>query len=193
MAISMFLTLILFLWVAFQGLKHSRLRSSALRRLFPFTNADNDNVDGNDVDQAWTIRTTLIGLQITTTTLNEAPRRILSRLGKGHRKALVSAYDLGIGWGVVGIVVSVGILAWEGGGLIAWLCKVLGRHGQPVRVVKRAVTMADEASSATEGVIQPLVSRVLPHHLASKRQSVTDPPNPLRFLASHFLSRMRRI
>lgn len=167
----LFLIFLTFLWVAFQLGKRSpfvRRRVRQLRRSSPSSSPKLDlDLDDEDHDEPrWTIKTTLVGIQISTTTLNEFPTQLLGLLGKQQRRWLARGYDLGILWGVFGMLATMGILLWEGVTFGTWLVNVTTGSGSiegAGKVVKRALEEGTSGGGGgggklNEGIIRPLVS-----------------------------------
>ena len=123
-----------------------------------------DDLDDDD-ESRWTVKTTLVGVQISTTVLNELPARLVGQLSDKSTTRLERAYDLGVVWGALGTLATVVILAWEGAGLAVWIIKLMSKSGggpEVGRVVRRSI---EETTTATasgpafgQGIIQPLVS-----------------------------------
>lgn len=166
----LFLILLAFLWVVFQLGKRSPFTRRRLQHLLRRSSSSSPNLDLDDDDDEtlWTVKTTLIGIQVSTTTFNEIPSRILGLLGKDQRRWLARGYDLGILWGMVGMLATIGILSWEGVTFGVWLLRVVGnsRSGEAVgKVVKRALeegTSSGGGGKLSEGIIRPLVGLFLP-------------------------------
>jgi hypothetical protein len=117
--------------------------------------------DDGDADDkpTWTIKTTVVGLNVSTTTLNELPNRWVDRLSVKQATVLARAYDFGIVWGALAMLATVVILAWEGAGLVVWLIRVTSIPAASSRIVKRVVeeTTTNAGGGFAEGIIQPLV------------------------------------
>lgn len=171
MSADLFLSLLLVLWIAFQlGSRSSFVRRRArLFRLrfnllaFPSSSPSPDE-NGDDDEPRWSVSTTPIGVQVSTTTLNELPRHLLGLLGKEQRRWLARVYDVGIIWGAVGMASTVGILLWEGATFVIWILRVTGSSGVDegvVRVARRAMEegTSGEGGRMGEGIIRPLVRR----------------------------------
>ncbi|KAL7416903.1 peptidase family M50-domain-containing protein, partial [Mrakia frigida] len=164
----LFLILLAFLWVVFQLGKRSPFTRRRLQHLLRRSSSSSPNLDLDDDDDEtlWTVKTTLIGIQVSTTTFNEIPSRILGLLGKDQRRWLARGYDLGILWGMVGMLATIGILSWEGLTFGVWLLRVVGnsRSGEAVgKVVKRALeegTSSGGGGKLSEGIIRPLIPGV---------------------------------
>lgn len=160
----------LVLWTSFHLLElalpylPSSLRRRALRlvpllagRISDSYDSDDDHDEGSS-DRTTTFRTTLLGLQISTRRLNALPGRWVGRLRVRSVRAasfVRKGYALGVGWGVIGMMLSVGIMAVEAGGIVRWLWALLlaeRREAGPLErlsnIVRRAMEGATLETSA---------------------------------------------
>lgn len=112
----------------------------------------------------------LASLHISTTALNHVPiillqpfrkrrRRKLSTFIDEDERPLAKLWDVGALFGVVGIVVAQGILAWAALRSVSVLYKALTTDDSPRRLVKRGMEQAISTTSPAAGLLlRPVVS-----------------------------------
>lgn len=139
MAPTIFLFFLSFLWVTYHLL---------YARDHPSTDEDSRT--------RWTVRSNALGISISTTLFNGLPSKLLRKLNGPARRKISYVYDVGILWGVFGMVLGMGLLVFQAWGIIGSLWKVV--EGDPTGVVKRGLKPRD---GGNEGLIKPLVRSLL--------------------------------